>query len=32
MKKRNSSKKKEITSILDDVNERRDHSEPKKSR
>lgn len=28
--KRNSSKEKEITSILDDVNERRDHSEPKK--
>ena len=28
--KRNSPKEKEITSILDDVNERRDHSEPKK--
>lgn len=28
--KRNSSKEKEITSILDDVNERRDYSEPKK--
>ena len=28
--KRNSSKEKEITSILDDVNERRDHSEPKR--
>ena len=28
--KRNSSKEKEITSILDEVNERRDHSEPKK--
>lgn len=28
--KRNSPKEKEITSILDDINERRDHSEPKK--
>lgn len=28
--KRNSPKEKEITSILDDVNERRDHSEPKR--
>ncbi len=28
--KRNSSKEKEISSILDEVNERRDHSEPKK--